>query len=210
MTVVGSIRTVRSSKEGVLLATRPTALGLVLLFALSGCEGGGASTSSGTHAPRSDTKTWLLSNVQTSPAEISVTSATKFTCGGVLCRLLGVKESADAARRVSAEEFTRSWFKSVGNHIGIYNESNPLVDDEGTAVVWIRGYDMSLSGLSEQLFRMGLVELDTGHWEDYTFKVPAKAPTGEELEDWRGILRKAEGGYAHGEKPRVLFDWPPK
>jgi hypothetical protein len=66
---------------------------------------------------------------------------------------------------------------------------------------------MYLSCLSEELVRAGLVEIDD-QWPDYTFTVPTKE--GEELEDWRGILKKAKEGHARGEKPRTLFEWPPK
>jgi hypothetical protein len=43
---------------------------------------------------------------------------------------------------------------------------------------------------------------------DYSFTVPTKV--GDAVEDWRGILRKAKEGHSRGEKPRVLFEWPPK
>ncbi|WP_406699858.1 hypothetical protein V5E97_13515 [Singulisphaera sp. Ch08] len=142
------------------------------------------------------------------PAEITVLSGTTFRCGNVPCQLLGVKESADPAVRERAERFTRLWFKSVGNYIGIYNSSNPLMAKDGTSVVWIRGYDTYLSCLSEELVRVGLAEVDGSLWADYTFTVPRK--DGEAVEDWLGILRKAKEGHERGEKPHVLFDWPLK
>ena len=80
--------------------------------------------------------------------------------------------------------------------------------EDGTAVVWIRGYDTYLSCLSEELVRVGLAEVDDSRWADYTFTVPKK--DGDAVEDWLGILRKAKEGHERGEKPHVLFDWPLK
>lgn len=104
-------------------------------------------------------------------------------------------------------ENAEQWFKSIGNLMAAYNHTNPLTAADGTPVVWIRGYDSSLSCLSEELARAGLVEVND-QWPDYTFTVPTKE--GQEVEDWRGILRQAREGHARGEKPRVLFEWPPK
>ncbi|HJZ94234.1 MAG TPA: hypothetical protein VKE40_25440 [Gemmataceae bacterium] len=136
---------------------------------------------------------WPLRNVGKKPADISVLSGTTFLCGGVPCRLLGVKESANPSVRERAVSFTKDWFKSVGNYIGIYNDSNPLVAEDGTAVVWVRGYDSHLSCLSEELVRAQLVDVDDALWADYTFTVPMK--DGDAVEDWRGILRKANEAH---------------
>jgi len=142
------------------------------------------------------------------PAEITVISGTTFRCGGVACQLLGVKESDDPVVRKQAETFAKTWFKSIGNYIGIYNESNPLMTQNGTAVVWVRGYDTCLSCLSEELVRAGLVEIDESQWQGYTFTVPTKED--ERQEDWLAVIRKAKEGHKRGEELRVLFEWPPK
>jgi hypothetical protein len=94
------------------------------------------------------------------PAKITVLSGTTFRSGGVPCQLLGVKEADDPAIQKRAKEFTKTWFKSIGNYIGVYNSSNPLVTKDGTAVVWICGYDFYLSCLSEELVRAGLAKVD--------------------------------------------------
>ncbi len=149
-----------------------------------------------------------LEGVETSPADIAVLSGTTFRCGEVPCRLLGVKEAGDTVVRALSLRFTQEWFKSIGNYIGIYNNTNPLVTKDGTSIVWIRGYSSSLSCLSEELVRAGLVDIDDCSWEHYTFTVPVKA--GDAIEDWRGILRKAKEAHDRGEPPHVRFDWPPK
>jgi hypothetical protein len=181
--------------------SRSTALVALAIVATGACAGDD-------RAPTAGKKDWPLSRVRTTPAEITVLGGTTFRCAGVPCQLLGVKESADPAIRAQAGQFPRTWFKSVGNYITIYNDSNPLVAEEGTAVVWVCGFDTTRSCLSEELVRAGLVEIDDARWVDYTFTVPRKAA--DTVEDWRGILRKAKQGHERGEKPRVLFDWPPK
>jgi hypothetical protein len=178
--------------------TARTLLVLVTLW-VTGCTAGTPSTVS---------PSWPLRNVKTQPADVAVLSGTEFRCGGVPCRLLGVRESDSPAVREEAAKFTQMWFKSIGNYIGFYNGSNPLVDKDGTAVVWVRGYDMYLSCLNEELVRTGLVGIDDGAWDGYTFTEPTKES--ERVEDWRGDLRKAREGHARGEKPHVLFDWPPR
>jgi hypothetical protein len=184
-----------------MIANRRVVLLVVALGACCGCNEAARS-------PAARKKDWPLSNVGTMPAEITVVSGTTFRCGSVPCQLLGVKEADAPATREQADEFTRLWFKSVGNYIGIYNDSNPLLDEDGTAIVWIRGYDSSLSCLSEELVRAGLVVIDEPKWKDYTFTVPTKA--GETQEEWQDILRKAKERHERGERPHVLFEWPPK
>jgi hypothetical protein len=154
-------------------------------------------------------KDWPLRGVPTMPAKITVLTGTTFLCGGIPCQLLGVKELEAPGRRKEAQEFSKLWFTSVGNFIGIYNDSNPLQAEDGTAVVWICGYDSSLSCLSEELVRAGLVEIDEATWEGYSFTVPAKSGP-DPVEDWQGILRKAKEGHELGEKPNVHFPYPPK
>jgi len=174
-------------------------LGIVAIAAVGGC--GGAPYSSA-----SSKKVWPLSGVQTLPAQITAISGTTFRCGGVRCQLLGVQESNDAAIRAQADKFTRAWFKDIGNCIGIYNGSNPLVAEDGTAVVWVCGYYADFPCLSAELVRAGFVEIDAARWPDYTFTVDTKGAT--KVEDWREVLREAKKGHDNGEKPRVLFDWP--
>jgi hypothetical protein len=192
-----------SAAEGVAVGTRPTILALAVIAAVGGCDpDGGAAANREADWPAP------LRHVNSRPEDIAVLSGTTFDWGGVHCQLLGVKESDDPQVRKRADEFTRTWFKSIGNLMAVYNHTNPLTAADGTAVVWIRGYDGSLSCLSEELVRAGLVEIDDAQWADYTFTVPTK--TSEKVEDWRAILRGAREGYAQGEKPRVLFEWPPK
>jgi hypothetical protein len=141
------------------------------------------------------------------PSDIKVHSATVFSFEGQKCKLLGVSESEDADVRKRAMQFTTTWFDSIGNYIGVYNASNPLRLEDGTNVVWIRGYDSYLSCLNVELARAGLVELDYESFKDYSFTEPTKE--GEEVATWRGDLDAAKQGHEGGEKPKVLFDWPP-
>ena len=171
--------------EATMIASRSLAILVVILCACCGCNEHAGS-------PATRKKEWPLSIVNTMPAEIKVLSSTTFRCGGVPCRLLGVKEADNPTIRKQAEEFTKAWFKSIGNYIGIYNDSYPLQADDGTAIVWILGYDCYQSCLSEELVRAGLVEIDESSWKDYTFTVPTKS--GQTQEDWQGILGKAKEG----------------
>ena len=140
-------------------ASRSIAILLGILAACCGCA-------DWHHAPASGKNKWPLTHVRTQPAdEITVVSGTTFRCCGIPCQLLGVKESDDPAVRKQAEIFTKAWFTSIGNCIGFYNESNPLMTKDGTAVVWVRGYDTYLSCLSEELVRAGLVEIDESQWQ---------------------------------------------
>ena len=182
------------------MVTRWSILIALMVCAVAGCGRGGSSPV--------QRKYWPLRDVRKMPAEITIASGTTFLCGGVPCRLLGVKDSSNPDIRQQAETFTRLWFKEIGNYIGIYNDSNPLIAPDGTAVVWVRGYDTYLSCLSEELVRAGLVEVDDECCEGYTFTEPTMG--GEAIHDWRGTLHRAKEGHARGEKPEVLFDWPPK
>jgi hypothetical protein len=112
---------------------------------------------------------------------------------------------ADGHRK-QAEAFTKAWLKSIGNYFDVYNTSNPLVAKDGTPGVWIRGADSFHSCLSEELVRAGLVKVDELSWKGYIFTVPTKA--GDEQEDWRGILRRAEEGYKKRESPGSCSSGP--
>ena len=57
-----------------------------------------------------------------------------------------------------------------------------------------------------ELVRSGLVNVDYKQWEDYSFTEPSKG--GKIVANWRGDLDEAKNGHEHGEKPKVLFDWP--
>jgi hypothetical protein len=124
------------------------------------------------------------------PPNVTVQTATTFSYGAIPCRLLGVRDSADAAVRARALVFTRNWFKTIGNYVGFYNESNPLVARGGTCIVWVRGYDSQLSCLNEELVRAGLVEVDVATWRGYTFTEPAKSE--DFVEDWPRVLAVAK------------------
>ncbi|QDT75735.1 hypothetical protein [Lacipirellula limnantheis] len=137
--------------------------------------------------------------------DVRVTSGTTFQCDGMKCRLLGVKDSADPKIREQAELFTRAWFGTTGDYFGVYNDSNPLMN-EGTAVVWIYGTALHLTCLSEQLVRAGLVEPDVDSYPNYSFTVEDKED-GESIEDWREIIREASRKKA--EPMQLPFAWPP-
>ncbi len=140
-------------------------------------------------------------------SDITVLSATTFLLNGQECKLLGVSESDDPELREEALAFTTTWFSEIGNHIGVYNASNPLRMEDGTCVVWIRGYDSHLSCLNVELVRAGLVNIEHEQWKQYSFTEPAKE--GEVVADWRGDLDEAKEAHERGEKPKVLFEWPP-
>jgi hypothetical protein len=160
-------------------------------------------------ASDSEKKDWPLKNIRVGLNNtIVVTSGTTFRYEGVRCRLLGVKEAEDPSIQEQARAFAEAWFKSVGNCIGAYNDTNPLVADDGAAVVWILGDEVNRACLNEELVRAGLVDLDDSTYGDYTFTTETRE--GVIKKDWQGILRRAKEGYQRGEKPRILFDWPPK
>src|SRR5207249_2913446 len=72
--------------EATMIASRSLAILVVILCACCGCNEHAGS-------PATRKKEWPLSIVNTMPAEIKVLSSTTFRCGGVPCRLLGVKEA---------------------------------------------------------------------------------------------------------------------
>jgi hypothetical protein len=149
---------------------------------------------------------WPLDHQITMPARIRVLSGTTFLSSGVRCQLLGVREADDPARREQALAFTRAWFRSVGNYIGFYNDYNPLVLADGTCIIWVRGYDSTLSCLNIELVRAGLVDVDVASWRDYDFKEEGKGdPVASE---WKEKLQEAKEGHHKGEKPRAHFPWP--
>src|SRR4051794_18981141 len=78
--------------------------------------------------PTHTTGRWpFLPGISTKPAQIEVESATRFTCNGVRCQLLGVRESSDPVVQAKATEFAKRWFARIGNYISFYNGTNPLV-----------------------------------------------------------------------------------
>jgi hypothetical protein len=121
---------------------------------------------------------------------------------------LGVKNSTDAATRDQATQFVKAWFCSIGCYIAVYNDRNPLVAENGEAVVWISGGDTYMSCLNEELVRAGIVDIDDTYASDYTFLVDTKSSS--VLEDWHERLRRAAESHKRGEKLRVMFQWPPK
>ena len=72
--------------------------------------------------------------------------------------------------------------------------------------MWLLGYDSTMSCLSEQLVRAGLVEVDTESQKGYTFEVPTKASSRKE--EWAKRLQQAEKDRAKGVGPEVTFKWP--
>jgi hypothetical protein len=119
-----------------------------------------------------------------------------------------VAESKDPKVRQKALELVQQWFKDVGNYIGIYNSDHPLRAENGTCVVWVRGYDSSLSCLNIVLVRAGLVDVDLSRWKDYAFTEPAKS--GNVWIDWQGELKKAEGEQLQSEKGKTGPTTPTK
>ena len=142
------------------------------------------------------------------PCKIEVLSGTTFLFFNRKCRLLGVAESDDKLVQTKAKKFTEMWFKSIGNYIGVYNASNPLQADDGTCLVWVRGYDCYMSCLNEELVRSGLARVDYTEWGDYEFLSVGKDE--DPFENWREMLDEAATAASKGEPPRVLFSWPPK
>ncbi|MBI2825636.1 MAG: hypothetical protein HYX69_13210 [Planctomycetia bacterium] len=140
-------------------------------------------------------------------SDIRILTATTFLCDNQKCELLGVAEADDPATRARALEFTKAWLDSIGSYVGVYNSKDPLRLPDGTCIVWLRGYDMYLSCLNVELVRAGLVKVDDERWKEYRFTEPTKE--GREVADWRGELRRAAQAHKSGDKPRVLFDWPP-
>jgi hypothetical protein len=148
--------------------------------------------------PEGAKSNWPLDLVNTSPAEIETLSATRFRCRGVECQLLGLAESNDPAVRERALEFAKQWFKHIGNQIGIYNRDHPLQADDGTCIVWLRGYDDTLSCLNLELVKAGLVEVEYSLWKDYGFTEQTKS--GKEWTDWQAKLQKAKDQHQKDKK----------
>jgi hypothetical protein len=178
--------------------TRSSMVGCLVLIATGCCA----------NEQPSRAKTWPLDGVITQPAQIEVLSGTRFRCSGIECQLLGVAESKDPKVRQKALELVQQWFKDVGNYIGIYNSDHPLRAENGTCVVWVRGYDSSLSCLNIVLVRAGLVDVDVSRWKDYAFTEPAKS--GNVWIDWQGKLKKAEGEQLQSEKGKTGPTTPTK
>jgi hypothetical protein len=141
-------------------------------------------------------------------SDIKILSATTFLFHGQRCQLLGVAESDDAAIQGRALDFTRRWFDSIGNYIAVYNANNPLRLQDGTCVVWVRGSDCWNSCLNLELVRAGLVKVDYQKWSNYSFTETEKDR--DYVADWRGDLDSARRAHDVGEKPQVLFQWPPE
>jgi hypothetical protein len=188
----------------------------LLVVAAAGCStesqsnqvvGTASSVPAASTINQASRRPWPLTSVSTMPAQIKIESATVFYCKGVRCQLLGVTEPEDPDLRNQALDFCRRWFDSIGNYIGIYNDSNPLQKENGTCIVWIRGYDTHLSCLSAELVRAGLVNVDYMSLHDYKFMVPGKSEDYQET--WREQLDEAAEDHRKGIKPKVLFDWPP-
>jgi hypothetical protein len=54
-------------------------------------------------------KSWALDGIPLSPASVVVESGTSFSCSGVRCRLLGVKESETEDGDERAVQFIQKW-----------------------------------------------------------------------------------------------------
>ena len=199
------MREVVASETGVSHAARLKWSRRVAFFtvfwAAYGCGGG-------VPQPPSYGPSWPIPYTELSPADIHFQTATAFTLSGVHCRLLGVRESDTPATRQRALEFARTWARSVGSYISVANAEKPLNDEDGTPLVWACGADMYTSSLATELVRVGLAEPDYDRWKDYTFDTAAKGvvvPC-----DWKGSLEWGREGFRRGEKPFVVFRWPPE
>ena len=198
------------------MKTHGKTLASILLVAIAGCNSESQSTQGAGRAPsvpaastiyQAPGRSWPLTSVSTMPAQIKIESATVLYCNGIRCQLLGVTEPEGPDLRNQALDFCRRWFDRIGNYIGIYNDSNPLQKEDGTCIVWIRGYDTHMSCLSAELVRAGLVNVDYVSLADYNFMVLGKPKDYQET--WREQLDEAADDHRKGVKPRVLFDWPP-
>jgi hypothetical protein len=147
-----------------------------------------------------------LNNVKLESTELTVESGTMFRLNGVPCQLLGVKDAEDAETRKQAEEFTKTWFKSMNYRFHVYNDGNPLMTKDGSSVVWI-GNTGIWHCLNAELVRAGLVQVDVSRWHGYSFTVLGKWR--DPRINWRRYLREAWEGHQRGEKLRIEFPWPP-
>jgi hypothetical protein len=153
-------------------------------------------------------RTWPRDRMSGASSDAIILSGTSFRWGGVTFKLLGLSEVADGRVRELAKEFIRQWLDSADTCIQICNAGNPLELGDRTAIIWVRGLQVGLPCLNEQLVQAGLVELDESSWSDYAFDMPIGGRP--EQVDWKGILRGAIEARGRGEKPAVHFDWPPK
>jgi hypothetical protein len=164
---------------------------LVLLLATYVVLAAGCQT---TFAPRQTYVIghWDLPSPNYAQVDVQVETATRFTCAGQQCRLLGVREFDDPAVRAKALDFTVNWFKKNENRVYFENETKPLKDADGTCVVWLGGHGMRYYGwlLNSELVYQGLVEPDLAPWDGYNFTVETKVAGTEEV-DWRGALSNA-------------------
>ena len=135
----------------------------------------------------------------TVPHKVSVESATRIRCDGVLCRLLGVTERSDAKAGM-AKKFAEDYFKKFGGYFSIYNGSNPLSAPDGTPLIWVQGHGNG-GPLNIELVRAGLAVPDLSAASDYSFTVPAKE--GQRVEAWQQALRDAEADAKNG-KPKLV------
>jgi hypothetical protein len=125
-----------------------------------------------------------------------------------------VVESSDPSLRGAALQFARTWFVEAkwnnSYNISIANQETPLVDRDGTCLVWVYCYDASQSCLNEELARAGLVEIDQSFDKDFTFSAGKHPKRHEDIVvPARRRLEKAKESGKRGEAPHVRFPWPP-
>ena len=142
------------------------------------------------------------------PMRMVVVSGTSFIWDGRRCQLLGLAEPTDRMKRQLGKEFLERWFKSVAGLSEVCNARQPVERVDGTALLWVRGLQLGLPCLNEQLVQAGLVEIDESSCPTYSFDMlvggcPKRV-------DWKGLLRRAIEARRRGERPAIQFDWPPK
>ncbi len=145
---------------------------------------------------------------ESAPHKVSVVSATRISCDGVVCQLLGVAEPADEARAALAKKFAEEYFRQFGGYFSIYNSSHPLSASDGTPIVWVIGHGNG-GALNTELVRAGYLAPKLEAFPDYSFTMPGKQ--GEYVARWREQLRQAANDARDG-KPPILphpIGWKP-
>lgn len=115
--------------------------------------------------------TWTLDSVSQYPVSCHVQSPTVFTYQGVRCRLLGVSAPTDVETHERALQFVRQWLEEGEDaHILEFcNDTGPLVEPDGTCVVWACRWQPRLRCLNIDLVAAGLADVDFSKYTDYDF-----------------------------------------
>ena len=117
--------------------------------------------------------------------KVSFVTATTFRRGAEKCRLLGLKDSPDSAKREKAMKFAEEWLKSAKGDTVIDNTDPQLIDPDSVRVVWFCAYD-SGRYLNVELAKSLLVDVDESTWKGYKFYTRTKQ--GREPVNWLADL----------------------